>query len=570
MPFKDNDYVPKLWDYDITHQAVVLSQKEIKALRDKLNEEYLRRWSGYINHESSDKLYMDYTSRSTQFTDSDGKHIHRLPSWNGRLAEPTKSTSDDPQYRMADGNISNSYWDRNTSKDFRGCPVWYSPLDRYVDGNVNYNRTSNQAPTVTSKYKGPDAGKTFPLGTSEWRNAEKYTPHGVNDVTKDRSFKHLIDGLVNMVDLDKYYGTGIHNGDPVVPYNRVNYGNNQDPKNSERVSHAFRQMGLVTNTNTPGNPATTAKSGTIKDWIDILKKEQRNEYYIRACNYHHWIWYFTDFRYNTEWDYSCKGKLTATMPQENSYKYPTIKDDSARPEYDESHFKTGKLRNNYNPAYYGHRESYTSCQIACTGYCSQTCFHVCDEQCVYLCDDKCGYTCMNGAYDACGTVCIANCRDCCGGDILQEGGGGGGNPCQFSCNTGSNYTAGNCSLQCASSCEGFVKDEQACSDCVGYCSNDCTTICMGGCKFNCSTNTCMISCQDACVEDGPGKGGCAVSTCNQGCDDSCDEECADEADGGDDDRRRSGRSRRSVSYTPKEVNVTIGEEKNNAQDASGI
>lgn len=556
MPFKDNDYIPKLWDYDSTKEAVVLSQKEIKALRDELNKEYLRRWSGYVNHENSDKLYMDYTTRSTQFTDSDGKHIHRLPDWNGKLPEPTSETSNDPQYQMADGNVSNSYWDKYTSKDFRGCPIWYSPLDRYIDGVVTYNRESNQPPTVTSNYLGPEAGKTFPLGTSEWRNSEKYKPHGVDDVTKDRSFKHLIDGLVNIIDLDKYYGTGIHNGDPVIPYNKVNYGDNQEPKNSERVSHAYRQMGLVTNTNTPGNPASTDRPGSIKDWIGILGKEQRNDYYIRACNYHHWIWYFTDFTYNTKWRYSCSGRLRATMPSYASYDYPEIIDDSASPEYDPVQYRNGKLRNNYNPAYYGHRESYTSCQIACTGYCSQSCFHVCDEQCVYLCDDKCGYTCMNGAYDACGTVCITNCRDCCGGDVQQEGGSG-GNACQFSCSGGTNYTAGNCSLQCASSCSGFVKDEQACSDCVGYCSNDCTTICMGDCKFNCSSNTCMISCQDACVEDGPGKGGCAVSTCNQGCDDTAEGE--GEGEGGEGEGEGGKPVKPKVfSYKPKEVNIKVG------------
>ena len=73
----------------------------------------------------------------------------------------------------------------------------------------------------------------------------------------------------------------------------------------------------------------------------------------------------------------------------------------------------------------------------------------------------------------------------------------------------------------------------------------------------------MISCQTACVEDGPGKGGCAVSTCNQGCDDTCEEVCADSADGS------GGRSRdrRVIGYSPKEVNVTIGETSTQTQNA---
>lgn len=558
MPFKDDDYVPRLWSYDNTQEAVVLSQKELKELRDQLNQEYLRRWSAYLTRDHLNEPYMDYTSGSDEFTDSDGKHIHRLPSWDGPLPNPTPSTSNDSRYRMADGNVDGGYWGARADKDFRGAPVYYSPLDRYVDGDIHYNRGSNQPPTVSSDYKGPDGGQTFALGTSEWRNNDQYQPHGVSDVTKDRSLKHLIDGLANIVDIDKYFGHGIHEGDPVNPYNKVEYGKNQDPYNSERVSHSYRQLGFVGNS-TPGNPSSTNTAGTVKDWIAILRREQRNEYYIRACNYQHWIWYFTEFTYNTTWEYSCSGSLIADEPVANSYNEPQIKDDSASPQYSEGGFRTGKLRNNYNPSYYGHRESYTSCLGACTGFCSQTCFHVCDEQCVYMCDDACGYTCMNESKAACGSTCIANCLELCGGDVQQEGGSG-GSPCQNSCTGGSGPIPGECS-GCDASCEGYVKDEQACSDCVGYCSNSCDTLCIDSCKYTCQEDTCNISCQSACVESGPGKQGCSVATCNAGCDDTCDEVCASEADGSDE-----GEGGEVLRTTNSVCNKTIEEVVQNVEE----
>ena len=529
MPHKDGDYVPRLWAYDNTRQAVVLTQKELKALRDQLNDEYLRRWSGYVKGVNTNPQYMDYTQPSTEFTDSDGKHIHRLPSWNGVLPTPTVETSDDPQYRLADGNVSNSYWGARAVKDFRGAPVWYSPMDRYIDGTITYYPASNNPPTVASGYQGPEAGKTFPLGTSEWRNNHLYQPNGFTDVTKDRSFKHLIDGLCNIVDIDKYFGTGIQSGDPIVPDNPVNYGADQQPYNSERTHHAWRQTGLVTNTNTPGNPATTDRSGSIKDWIAILRQEQRNQYYVRACNYNHWIWYFTDFTYDTKWFYSTTGSLSCPIPVANSFRPVTPKKDLSLI-YESGNPRPGKLRNNYNPAYYGHRESYTSCLTACTGFCSQTCYHVCDEQCVYLCDDKCGYSCMNEAYDACGTVCIANCRDFCGGQ-MQEGFDG-GNTCQASCNSADGAPATQCGGECSDNCEGFVYDEQACSDCVGYCSQGCDTLCIDTqCMHSC-VDQCRISCSTQCVESGPNKQGCASSICKQGCSDKCNKVCRSTVKGG--------------------------------------
>lgn len=571
MPFKDQDYVPVLWDYDKTHEAVVLSQQELKELRDQLNEEYLRRWSGYIRGVHRNEPYMDYTSGSDQFTDSDGKHIQRLPSWDGSLPTPTKSTSHQSQYRMADGNVSGSYWSRYAYRDFRGCPAYYGPLDRYIDGTVSYSPSSNSAPRVSSDYQGPDGGQTFPLGTSEWRNAEQYQPHGVSDVTKDRSFKHLIDGLANIVDIDKYYGTGIQHGDPVNPYNEVNYGDGQSPNYSERISHSYRQLGFVGNS-TPGHP--TNHSGSVADWIPILQSEQRNEYYIRACNYQHWIWYFEDETYFSKYSYSCSGSLTAEMPVAKSFNPPKVISGSATLTYSQTGERSTKVRQNYNPGYYGHRESYTSCQVACTGFCSQSCFHVCDEQCVYLCDDKCGYSCMDGTYAACGSVCIANCQDLCGGDSQQEGGRG-GSPCQVSCMDSTGATAG-CG-GCTSNCTGFVKDEQACSDCVGYCSNGCDTICKGTCKFNC-TDPCKISCSSQCVQGGlEDKQGCASSICKGGCDGSCEGTCKGTCDGcegscegtcdGGCDGSSTGKTTRStigfnVDYTP-EWSVTIGEQTTN-------
>lgn len=515
MPFKDNDYVPRLWSYDTTGEAVVLSQRELKSLRDELNKEYLRRWSGYMNGVHSSSQYMDYTSPSTEFTDSDGHHIHRLPDWNSALPTPNRYTSNDPQYSLADGNVQNSYWGARARKDFRGCPIWYGPMDRYVDGKVNYNPASNSAPTVTSDYKGPTAGMTLPLGTSVWKDEngndpnKSYNPFGFKDVTKDRSFKHLIDGLANIVDIDKYFGHGIESGDPIVPYNPVNYGKEQDPHNAERTEHLYRNTGNVT-LETPGSEERLTRASSIASWIPILKSEQRNEFYLRACNYQHHIWYFRDVSYNTAWSYSASGTLQASMPSDGSWSVPGQTGGTSL-SYNPTAYANRKDRVNYNPSYYGHREAYTSCLTACTGFCSQTCFHVCDEQCVYLCDDKCGYSCMDGGHIACGSVCIANCRDNCGGPT-QEGGGG-ANSCQSSCSTGAKSLPNSCSGQCSGNCSGFAKDAQACgNNCVGYCSDSCETICTQSCKFNCSSSQCMISCAASCNSKAGESQGCCSNS----------------------------------------------------------
>lgn len=484
MAFKDDDYVPKLWSYDTTGKATVLSRGELKKLRDELNEEYLRRWSGYNSDSSKashkNDIYSDYNGKSTQFTDADGKHIHRLPSWNGELPEPTKNTSKDSRYTMADGNIDATYWKNSGAhKDYRGCPVYYSPLDRYIDGSIFYDVKKDIAPKVTSDYTGPEQGKTFPLGTSEWRNSEQYRPHGVTDVTKDRSFKHLIDGLCNIVDIDKYFGVGIMEGDPVNQYNKVNYGEGQDPKNSERVGHVLRQTGFVDDSTV----------GSITGWINQLKTEQRNEYYIRACNYQHWIWYFADVTYTSGWTEN-PGSGSANRPTPHSYRRPAAS--TVTPPTYSKKTSTTKVRKNYNPSYYGHRESYTSCQIACTGFCSQTCYHVCDEQCVYLCDDKCGYSCMSyGQNASCGSSCISNCLEFCGGRM--QNGSFGGNECSSACKTKTGNTI-SCA-ECKGSCQRYTMDGQACSDCHGFCSNGCDTICVKDCAWTCGSDPCNISCR---------------------------------------------------------------------------
>ncbi len=437
LPFKDADYVPREWNFDNTKAAVTLSRKQIKDLRDELNKEYLRRWSGYIKGVSDKAGYMDYTSASQKYTRNDsgsdthggdsgflsnsqhnhGKHLDRLPSWNGSLPSVTDNTYESTNYHMADGNVAASYWDSNTDRDFRGCPAWYGPMDRYIDGTITYTKSTNTAPTVASGYLGPDQGQTFRVGTSRWQNANSYNPHNINDgpttsdSNKDRIFKHLIDGLCNIVDIDKYYGTGIQTGDPVVPSNPVNYIQGQDPQNSERINHSYRQMGIVGD----------SRSGTIKDWLEILKVERRNDYYVRACNYYHWIWYYDHFTYMSNWEASLGIHVNGDEAEPASFEEPNASV-SGSDTYRNTDQKKAHTRKNYNPAYYGHRESYTSCLQACTGFCSQTCYHVCDEQCVYMCDDKCGYSCMGGTN--CGSVCIASCRDFCGGR-MQEGNNGG-------------------------------------------------------------------------------------------------------------------------------------------------
>lgn len=556
MPMKDGDYVPKLWSYDTTGEAVVLSQKELKSLRDELNKEYLRRWSGYMscyyimggekiyaeNGFWENKNFMDVQSSQWEskdkwdehvtkpegawdvgaFTDADGKHRARdvigAPEgeeWNWPLPDPKpildKNTpldyrhshtgSEVPYYYNADGNIRNDYWGTLARKDYRGCPIYYGGMDRYVDGVVTYDLLADKAPVVESGYKGPTSGMTFPLGATEWKDKNgndpntRYNPFGFKDVTKDRSFKHLIDGLANIVDIDKYYGHGVRHDDPINPYNPVRYGDDQVPHNSERTEHFYRQTGNV-DIHTAGSQSRLTRNNSIASWLPILRKERRNDWYVRACNYQHWIWYFQDIEYVSNWTYSSPIDFEYVIAIPGGKNRPYVK---TYPNISyESSTSDGKLRTNYNPSYYGHKGSYTSCLTACTGFCSQSCFHVCDEQCVYLCDDKCGYSCMDGGQVACGSVCIANCRDNCGGN-LQEGGNG-GNTCQSSCTGAARQLPDSCDGQCSGGCDGFMKDRQACgNNCVGYCSDSCTTICVGGCKITCSTDACNRSCTYGCT-----------------------------------------------------------------------
>jgi hypothetical protein len=543
LPFKDGDYVPREWNFDTTKSAFVLKQQDLRRLRDELNKDYLRRWSGYCKGVHLSTNYMDYTSGGGNFTDSRGKHIQRLEPYT-----PNENTGDDGSFKYADGNVKESYWktQTNTPKDFRGCPAWYGPMDRYVDnvqGIVYSLANKNVAPYVNSNYSGPDVGESFPIGTSDWYKTSQYHPHGDPHTHKDRSIKHLIDGLCNIVDIDKYYGTGIQQGDPVVPYNKVNYryverGVLQNPYDSERINHSWRQTGVVND----------SRPGTIKDWIAIITRERRNTYYVRACNYKHWIWWMDTFRYYSGWDADIGGNVNVEEAQDGSFEVPSA---NANPSvsYDPTGNAIGDLRVNHNPSYYGHREAYTSCLQACTGFCSQSCFHVCDEQCVYMCDDVCGYTCMDvtGRPAACGNTCISNCRENCGG-YMQEGGSGGDN-CQNSCSGGrgsSRYVPGDCG-GCDADCGGYVKDEQACSDCVGYCSNSCEDLCIDSCRCTCQGGGCTISCSEECNieagEDYEGKAGCAVGTCEEDCFDTAapeGEEGEGEGDeegdeGGDDD-----------------------------------
>jgi hypothetical protein len=532
MAYKDSGLVPKLHNFDITGQSETISQTNLRNIRNQLNAEYLKRYADTdgnpnnttptTNQENSRTRYMDYYqtgSIGNSFTDSDGRH------WNRQMATAGANYTNGNGYQIIGSQP------RFLPRDNRGTIWWFNGLDRFV-----------------KEWNGPPANETWKLGVYSADNPKMLFPTDNRGNPAVGTFKEFIDGLSNIIDIDKYYGMGWRR-----------YDSQERPWGS-LISHSYRQL------------------ETITDWIPILALEQptsqhnnpgdMNETSLRRCLdlNDHTLWYIThDFSYRK--DYTHSGENMGTYNDNTPSQSFTTSAEQAIGNYTTSNVTTEEQRNEQNPTYMMHMGKYSSCLTACTGICTITCFHVCHEQCVYVCDDSCGYSCQSpglnpGSFsEGCGTACIADCQDKCGGTQAGKGNrlniqtaGRGNDTCMNVCsgydpkgapNSGPSTTGCN---NCSANCDIYVQHQHACvntqcthscqANCDKYCKQKCTeqcgvdrnndrgggsSICRYQCQSTCSptgTNpTCANDCNTSCWDDCQGK--CGVDSCVQTCEDSC-------------------------------------------------